>query len=97
PLRRRRARHIGADDLEEIAARGWPAIEYAPLGQWQLRASNGFSKRANSAGAFGDPGCPVPEALERVRDYYHSRSLPALVQVVADSTMEARIQDAGWV
>lgn len=96
PLRRRRARHVTAEDLQAIASRGWPAIDSVPLGQWELRASQGFSKRANSAAAIGDPQCPLPDALTRVREFYHTRSLPARVQVVADAQLEAQIRDVGW-
>lgn len=96
PLRRRRARHVAAEGLQAIASRGWPAIESVPLGQWELRASHGFSKRANSAAASGDPQCSLGDALTSVREFYHTRSLPARVQVVADSPLEAHLRDAGW-
>ena len=33
---------------------GWPYHE--PLGEWTLRAGGGFTGRANSCHAVGDPG-----------------------------------------
>lgn len=68
-------------ELQRIAARGWPAVEQEPLGEWTLRASAGFTRRANSVQALGDPGLPLPEALRVVRDWYAARGLPAYVEV----------------
>lgn len=63
--------------LEEAAALGWPAPETARLGRWLLRAGEGWTRRANSALLIGDPGLPLPDALDRVRDWYAERGLPA--------------------
>lgn len=68
-------------ELQRIAARGWPAVEQQPLGEWTLRASAGFTRRANSVQALGDPGLPLPQALDRVRAWYAERALPAWVEV----------------
>ncbi|MFE2725502.1 GNAT family N-acetyltransferase [Kitasatospora sp. NPDC059327] len=68
-------------ELQRIAARGWPAVEQQPLGEWTLRASAGFTRRANSVQALGDPGLPTAEALTAVRDWYAARGLPAWVEV----------------
>ncbi|MFD8482997.1 GNAT family N-acetyltransferase [Kitasatospora sp. NPDC059673] len=73
---------ITPTELQRTAARGWPAVEQQPLGDWVLRASAGFTRRANSVQALGDPGLPLDEALERVRDWYAARGLPAHVEVV---------------
>ncbi|MGW4381162.1 GNAT family N-acetyltransferase [Kitasatospora sp. NPDC004531] len=68
-------------DLQRTAARGWPAVEQQALGDWTLRASAGFTKRANSVQALGDPGLPLDEALDLVRDWYAARGLPALIEL----------------
>ncbi|WP_083976638.1 GNAT family N-acetyltransferase [Kitasatospora azatica] len=68
-------------ELQRIAARGWPAVEQQPLGEWTLRASAGFTRRANSVQALGDPGLPLPAALDRVAQWYAQRGLPAWVEV----------------
>src|SRR3712207_8558779 len=43
---------------------GWRAPEEEPLGGWLLRAGGGFTGRANTALVAGDPGRPLPEAVE---------------------------------
>ncbi|MFJ4595909.1 MULTISPECIES: GNAT family N-acetyltransferase [unclassified Kitasatospora] len=69
-------------ELQRIAARGWPAVEQEPLGAWTLRASAGFTRRANSVQALGDPGLPLPDALTAVHRWYAARGLPAYVEVI---------------
>lgn len=46
---------ISISDLEEVAALGWRGTEEEQLGGWRLRAAGGFTGRANSALAVGDP------------------------------------------
>lgn len=75
-------------ELQRIAARGWPGVEQEALGEWTLRASAGFTQRANSVQALGDPGLPLPAALAAVRDWYAERELPVLVEVVTPGTAD---------
>ena len=55
----------------------WPAMETARLGDWVLRASRGFTQRANSVVTAGSPGIAVPAALDAVERWYAERGLPA--------------------
>jgi ribosomal protein S18 acetylase RimI-like enzyme len=50
-------------------------------GGWLLRAAGGFTGRANSALAAGDPGMPLADAVAEVSRWYATRGLPALVSV----------------
>jgi ribosomal protein S18 acetylase RimI-like enzyme len=88
---------VPAEVAERRALASWPARETEPLGEWVLRASDGYSGRANAALAVGDPGIPFEEALVRVRAFYESRSLPPWAQVVVDSDVHASFESAGWV
>lgn len=87
---------VSAEDAERRALRGWPPVELEPLGAWVLRASDGFSARANSVLAVGSPGVPLDAALDTVRAFYAVRDLPALAQVVVGSDEENAILDHGW-
>ena len=87
---------VGAAEAERRALAGWPPVESVPLGEWVLRAASGFSARANSALALGDPGMPLDEALVAVQEFYLSRGLPAWAQVVVGSSEEAALVAAGW-
>jgi N-acetylglutamate synthase len=86
---------ISIRELEEAAAGGWRAPEEstmkaALIGQgtwevggqgWLLRAAGGFTGRANSALATGDPGMPLAGAVTEVRRWYDARGLPAMISV----------------
>jgi len=69
------------DELERAAARHWQAPETERLGEWLLRAAEGFTGRANSALPLGDPGVPLPEAVAAVADWYRRRDLPPMIVV----------------
>src|SRR5271170_5952973 len=76
---------ISIRDLEEAAAGGWRAPDEARLGSWLLRAAGGFTGRANSALATGNPGMPLADAVAEVCRWYTARGLPALVSVAYPS------------
>jgi ribosomal protein S18 acetylase RimI-like enzyme len=85
------------EEAERRAVGSWPPLVSEPLGEWLLRASDGFSSRANSVLAVGDPGRPFADALRAVRAFYDDRSLPAWAQVVSGSEVDRSFVDAGWV
>lgn len=88
---------VSAEEAERRALLGWPAVESVPLGSWVLRASGGFSARANSVLAVGSPDVPFDGAVEAVRSFYTERGLPAWAQVVVGSGEESDFVGRGWV
>jgi GNAT superfamily N-acetyltransferase len=70
-------------DLERTAAAHWRGTEEEWLGDWLLRAAEGFTGRANSALPLGDPGLPLDEALAAVASWYRARGLPPMIAVPA--------------
>jgi GNAT superfamily N-acetyltransferase len=106
PVRRGAAvPRVTTEELAAIASRAWPPTESAPLadpspeagGGWTLRAAGGFTRRANSVLAVGDPGVPLDEALARVVRWYGERGLPPLIQLPDFSPYAERIGARGWV
>jgi ribosomal protein S18 acetylase RimI-like enzyme len=93
---------LSIGELEVVAAKGWRAPEEAPLGRWLLRAARGFTGRANSVLAVGDPGMPLAEAVIRVRRWYAERNLPAMIAVPypldhpGDSVLDRFLGRYGW-
>ncbi len=69
--------------LQRLCARTWPGLEQHRLGEWELRAAGGFTGRANSALPLGDPGLPLPLALDQVVGWYAERGLVPRLQVPA--------------
>ncbi|MCX4819184.1 GNAT family N-acetyltransferase [Streptomyces sp. NBC_01142] len=98
---RRRGPAADFEELARVTARAWRPVESERLGDWELRASSGFTRRANSVLPLGDPGLPLDEALARVRAWYGERELPAYIQTAtgAAGTQEelcAQLEARGW-
>jgi ribosomal protein S18 acetylase RimI-like enzyme len=93
---------ISIADLEHAAAPGWRAPEQDRLGDWLLRAAAGFTGRANSALAAGDPGMPIAAAVEVIRRWYRARGLPAMIAVPHPcgqpdrSDLTGTLDELGW-
>lgn len=88
--------------LEHVAAAGWRATEEEPLGDWLLRAAEGFTGRANSALAAGDPPMSLQEAVGHVTRWYQARGLPPMIAVPYplgrpdQSELDRMLASQGW-
>ncbi|MER7005179.1 GNAT family N-acetyltransferase [Dactylosporangium sp. NPDC000555] len=93
-----RRRFTPTESLEAAAALGWPAREQANLGDWLLRATDGWTQRANSALTIGDPDIPLSDAIEFVRQWYRERALvPAMsVPVPLFQRLDDELERHGW-
>jgi len=93
---------ISIEDLEHAAAAGWRACEEDWIGGWLLRAAGGFTGRANSALAAGDPGLPLAAAIGKVSSWYSERGLPPMIAVPyppgqpSASYLDRVLADLGW-
>ncbi|GHH90176.1 GNAT family N-acetyltransferase [Streptomyces capillispiralis] len=99
---RRRGPAASYEELARVSARAWRPVESERLGEWELRAARGFTRRANSVLPLGDPGVPLDEALTAVRRWYAARGLPAYVQTAtgapgAQELLCAELERRGWV
>ena len=97
---RRRPRRDRIDDLEleRIAALGWRGLHTERLGDWLLRASGGWTGRANSVLPLGHPGTDLDTALGHIQQWYADQGLPALIQVPLPACAELReaLHARGW-
>jgi GNAT superfamily N-acetyltransferase len=89
---------LGVVDLELVAARGWRALEEEQLGDWLLRAGSGFTGRANSVLVVGNPGMPLPDAVDAVTRWYGERGLQPCAQLpgVQSRAAAGAFAAAGW-
>jgi N-acetylglutamate synthase len=85
-----------AEELERYALPGWLGFS-EPLGEWTLRAAQGFTSRANSCLAVGDPGMPLGVAAAKIVAFSGAHGIPPRAQVIADSRTEAELRALGWV
>ncbi|WP_371790839.1 GNAT family N-acetyltransferase [Streptomyces sp. NBC_01471] len=98
---RRRGPSATFPELARTMARAWQPAESEQLGDWQLRAAAGFTRRANSVLPLGDPGRPLDEALDQVTAWYAERGLPARLQLssgaeATQETLAAALEGRGW-
>ncbi|GAA1763967.1 GNAT family N-acetyltransferase [Luedemannella helvata] len=61
--------------VEWASASTWRAPVQERLGDWLLRAADGWTARGNSALPLGDPGLPLAAAVDRVTAWYAGRGL----------------------
>ncbi|MGI5214194.1 GNAT family N-acetyltransferase [Plantactinospora sp. CA-290183] len=96
PARRPSATAVVA--LERAADEAWPAPVRDRLGDWLLRAADGWTGRANSALPIGDPDRPLDDAIDAVRRWYADRGQPALVNVPLPlaAPVGAALDERGW-
>lgn len=80
--------HLSPGALQRVMTGAWPPVETEALGEWLLRAGHGFTGRANSALAVGDPGLPLHEALAQVRRWYAARGLVASLVVAGPPELD---------
>lgn len=78
-------RAIGIEALHLVMTPGQPGLEEAWLGEpgegWLLRAGRGWTGRSNSLLPVGDPGRPLPEAVDVAEAWYTARDLAPLVML----------------
>ena len=98
PPRSDAAGRVSDTDAEAIAARGWRGRETLTIGSWRLRAAGGWTGRANSVLALGDPEIALDEALARVIAWYADRDLPARFQVPLplSADLDDALAQRGW-
>jgi N-acetylglutamate synthase len=96
PPRRASARRIAA--LELAADEAWPAPVRERLGDWWLRAADGWTGRANSALPVGDPGRALGDAVDEVERWYAHRGLPPRMNVPLPlaAPVAAVLDQRGW-
>jgi len=81
--------------LEELAFRGWPALESRTIGGWRLRFSGGYTKRANSINALRPE---VPADVDAFEALYRERGLtPAWrLSPLAPSSTASELASRGY-
>jgi ribosomal protein S18 acetylase RimI-like enzyme len=97
PAPPRRASLSAITRLENLCADAWPAQVDELLGAWRLRAASGYTGRANSALAVGNPDRPVPAALDAVRAFAERTGIGPRVQVPIGSPWDTAVAAEGWV
>ncbi|GGM32679.1 GNAT family N-acetyltransferase [Dactylosporangium sucinum] len=93
-----RRRFTPTEAIEDAAAAGWPAPETARLGDWLLRATDGWTQRGNSALVIGSPDLPEAEAIDFVEQWYRERGLPPAMSIPVPlfQRLDDALERRGW-
>jgi N-acetylglutamate synthase len=92
---------LSITELEHRAAQTWLGPRCERMGDWLLRAAEGFTGRANSALAAGDPGRPLPDAVDGVVAWYAGLGQRAMIAVPSAMTgpageLDRLLDERGW-
>jgi GNAT superfamily N-acetyltransferase len=75
------AKYSAIAALELVADRAWPAPQVELLGQWRLRAADGWTGRANSALPIGSAGVDLDDAIDACQRWYADRGQTPMITV----------------
>ena len=86
-------------EIERAGLRGWPGLDVEWDGHWVRRASNGYTKRANSAQCFdpADDGDVVHRVAQTCL-WFEDRGLPPVfrVNLLTGPNLLAALDAANW-
>lgn len=83
--------------VEGLAHRTWPASLQDHVGDWILRANGGFTRRANSCLALGDPGLGIGCAISKVVSWYQSQEVEPCIKVAGNpEALDRELASRGW-
>jgi GNAT superfamily N-acetyltransferase len=84
--------------LELAANDAWPAPVQSRLGHWILRAADGWTGRANSALAVGDPDRTLDAAIDAVEAWYTAQGRRPLINAPMPlaAPVNAALDARGW-
>ncbi len=87
-----------ARQIEPTAYRSWSAREVTLYDGWELRYSDGFSRRGNSVFPAAASRLPHSEKLEWCRAWYSDRGLDLVVRqtIATEPGLDAVLADAGF-
>jgi ribosomal protein S18 acetylase RimI-like enzyme len=85
-------------EVEAVAYRSWPAKEIEVHDGWELRFSDGFSRRANSVYPAAGSQADHETQLEWCRDWYMSRGLELVIRQspTTEEGLDSVLEDLGF-
>ncbi|MBC9956026.1 GNAT family N-acetyltransferase [Yimella sp. cx-51] len=86
---------ISIENLQRLMVDGLPPLLERSIGDWLLRSSEGYTGRANSVLAVGDPQIPVAEAVDEVIAAYSELGRPTLFQIAGPTGFDPADEPVG--
>ncbi|MCT9811915.1 GNAT family N-acetyltransferase [Acidovorax sp. Be4] len=93
--------HQGAASVQQLEHRSfnaWPAPRCAVVGDWLLRSTQGYTKRANSANALQAAAPLNAPLLRHIEAFYARQGLPSIFRLspLADDAVDALLHAHGY-
>ncbi len=64
--------------IEDMTRRVWPPAEIDRVGGWELRATGGYTRRANSVNPYPPDPADIRGSVDDIEAWYGRRGLPAV-------------------
>lgn len=101
PLRSAELHHGAASvqQLEQRSFNAWPASQNAVVGDWLLRSTNGYTKRANSANALQPAAHLGVQLLRDIEAWYERQKQPGIFRLspLADAEADSLLHAHGYL
>ena len=85
--------------IEDMTRRAWPPAEVERLGGWELRATGGYTRRANSANPYSHSPPERTAAVEQVEHWYADRGQRTIFRLTPVSNppgLEPMLRDRSY-
>jgi ribosomal protein S18 acetylase RimI-like enzyme len=85
--------------IEDMTRRAWPPEEVEDLAGWELRATGGYTRRANSANPYPPNPADLTVAVEQVEGWYADRGRRSIFRLTPVSNppgLEDLLIDRGY-
>lgn len=83
--------------FENLSFNTHPALVTEDYDGWQIRYSNGYTKRANSVSALGASTIDIDEKIRYCEEYYRSKNLPCVFKTTDDEAeFDKHLSDLGY-
>lgn len=84
--------------IEQLSLYNWPALHTIQLDGWELRASNGYTKRANCVSTLHAGKDNIDDKIFRCEQYYTSLDQPTIFKLTSFSepTLDKKLQQLNY-
>ncbi len=73
--------------IEELSMSAWPSLQTHLYDGWVLRASKGYTKRANSINLLYEPKIDLDQKIKYCRRFYEALGLPVIYKITSSSEL----------
>jgi N-acetylglutamate synthase len=86
-------------EVEDASLTAWPGLREVPLDGWVLRASQGYTRRANSVQSLGPSTRPLPDKVLECERWYADERLRCAFRITpfSEPRLESHLEERGYL